>query len=268
MQHKMVSGWSVAHRTAFILLLFSTSGVARADLQWSQKELNLAAEPGVTKIDGAFIFQNDGDHKVTITSVKPSCGCTTAELSQESYGPGQAGTIKVSFTVGDRVGSQVKKVVVRTDDPDQPVTTLTLRVDLMPRFELTPKLLMWKADEPREPKTVTLTVHGERPQSVEEASLLAPDADAAPESEATPASGLGVELKEVEAGRAYEVTVTPPSDAGDVRQMVYLRPKREPGQAEDAAATKAEQTLRFLVRVIGPPDKAPTQEAASAVPAE
>ena len=90
------------------------------------------------RVERGFGFRNEGEAAVTVTSVESSCGCTTAELAQTVYAPGEAGRIDVTFELGDRNGRQIKQVVVRTDDPATPVTTLTLDVTIPRPVELSP----------------------------------------------------------------------------------------------------------------------------------
>ena len=106
-------------------------------MAWDQRQFELRTEPGAERVERSFGFRNDGGAAVMVTSVESSCGCTTAELAQTVYGPGEAGRIDVTFELGDRKGRQIKKVV-RTDDPATPVTTLTLDVTIPRPVELTP----------------------------------------------------------------------------------------------------------------------------------
>lgn len=217
--------------------MVSIPGVAWGQVTWDTKALDLPMSPGLTDLEGMFAFTNEGEGDVTITSVKTSCGCTTAALEQKTYGPGESGQIEVTFNVGDRVGPQVKKVVVRTDDPATPVTTLTLRTTIPKWVELKPRLLMWKADEPLEAKTVEVTFHDVEPVVLTQAE--------------TDAAGLALEVEELEEGRRYVVTVRPERvEASDeLRLLVHLKIESDE-QSEDAKLLeKRAEMLRFLVRV-------------------
>ena len=51
---------------------------------------------------------NEGQTAVTNESLKPSCGCTTAELEKKTYAPGEKGEVRARFDIGQRVGVQSK----------------------------------------------------------------------------------------------------------------------------------------------------------------
>jgi len=230
-----MNGFSLLFST--LLLAGLLAGPSSAEVTWTNKNLDLEMSPGAMELRGAFTFTNDGEAYVTITSVKPSCGCTTTALEKKVYGPGESGVIAVVFSVGDRVGKQVKKIVVRTDDPATPVTTLTLRADIPQWVELKPRLLMWKSDEALDAKTVEVTFHDAEPVVLKEA--------------VAEEGGLSLAVKELEAGRRYAVTVQPEMDAvtAEVRALVNL--KLEGGDAEQNVflAHQRREMLRFLVRV-------------------
>lgn len=234
---------------------------ASAELVWSQREVRLAATAGTDEpLEAAYGFTNTGDQPVTVTSVKPSCGCTTAALEKTTYAPGEAGAIEVLFEMEERTGEQVKQIVVRTDAPASPVTTLTLRVDITEPVRLSPQLLLWAAGEPRGPKQLTLiAAAGHRIATPEVAGdtgsvvvEILPDAEA-------PAGGEGVEdasaipaetepagLHDASAKpQRFRVQVTPPGDGGGHRALVRLRLTGERG--EELPERK------FLVRVLPDP---------------
>ncbi len=139
--------------------LFAATASVQAQVSWDQRQVELRTEPGAERIERSFAFMNQSERMLTIRSVKSSCGCTTTKLDKTAYAPGESGQIGVTFTLGDRKGPQVKKVVVRTDDPQTPVTTLTLNVEIPKLVEFSPRLLLWRADEPREAKTLDVQLN-------------------------------------------------------------------------------------------------------------
>lgn len=220
-----------------VVLMVGLAGVASGQVSWDTKTLDLEMSPGLTDLEGEFIFTNKGEAEVTITSVTTSCGCTTAALEQKTYGPGESGQIEVAFQVGDRVGKQIKKIVVRTDDPATPVTTLTLRATIPKWVELKPRLLIWRPDEPLEAKTVEVTFHDVEPVVLAEVE--------------TETAGLAFEVQELEEGRRYAVTVRPELvDAWEeMRSLVHLKIEGDEEAEDDKLLKKRAEMLRFLVRV-------------------
>jgi len=275
------------HNSFFYILfvLFLNCGLpAEAVVSWTERELKLQAEPGAEKISGVFTFTNQGEQDVTITSVRPSCGCTVAKLGKSQYAPGESGSIEATFKFGDRVGHQTKKIVVRTDDPESPVTTLTLRVDVPKLIEVSPRLLRWDADEGREAKTVDVKLHKARP-----VVISAVESDRA---------GIEFQIEEIEVGRHYRITVRPTGLNANIRAVVTLLAESEPpstpaeaiegGEGSPATAPATPSTpnadkpktmkipgATFLVRVTAPtppegasPQDAPAPAAAPDEPAQ
>lgn len=68
--------------------------------------------------DGTRFFNvtNTGDKPLIISNVKPSCGCTTPEFSQDPILPGKSAKIKVGYNTAG-VGSFNKMIEVFSNDP-------------------------------------------------------------------------------------------------------------------------------------------------------
>jgi len=77
-----------------------------------------------------FRFINQGGQDLRIESVKTSCGCTAAVISADVTSPGQEGTISATFDTTHFSGEKAKGVTVYSNDPQQPVTTLTLQGEI------------------------------------------------------------------------------------------------------------------------------------------
>jgi len=67
-----------------------------------------------------FEFTNNGDTPLTISNVKPSCGCTAANYSTGSVLPGQKGFVEATYNAATP-GVFSKSVTVRFGDEFQPV---------------------------------------------------------------------------------------------------------------------------------------------------
>jgi hypothetical protein len=93
------------------------------------------------QVNHLFHFTNQGNRDLRIEAVKTSCGCTAAVLSSEVIPPGQEGTISATFDTGKFFGERVKTVSVHTNDPLQPVTTLTLQGEIAVEVAVEPAQL-------------------------------------------------------------------------------------------------------------------------------
>lgn len=77
-----------------------------------------------------FRFTNQGGQELRIESVKTSCGCTAAAISEDVIPPGKEGTISATFDTTHFSGEKAKGITVYSNDPVQPVATLTLQGEI------------------------------------------------------------------------------------------------------------------------------------------
>jgi hypothetical protein len=84
-----------------------------------------SAERGTT-VEHTFALRNVGDAPLTITSVRPSCGCTVAELASNTIQPNEQSELKLSLSLADREGPQHKTVLIQSNDPRQPALQLAM----------------------------------------------------------------------------------------------------------------------------------------------
>ena len=141
----------------YILLLSNLS----AELKFESKEKEIELEFGIKKVKTSFQFTNVGNSEIEITKVKPSCGCTVAELDKTIYKAGEKGLIPVEIEVkpGKDHGRVSRLLNIVTKDN---ISNHTLKVNLVipKKFEY-PRYVMWKVSEPKEKKEFTLKVLNE-----------------------------------------------------------------------------------------------------------
>ncbi len=177
-----------------VFLFISVIGLCRAQAQlsWESDVLDLDALPNDRKVSGNFVFTNESDKTITISSVKTSCGCTTAALEKMTYGSGESGKILASLNVS-RTGVTEKKIYVRYGEGDDSVKQLTIRANVPELITMTPTHLVWRRDEKKDAKSITVKVKADYPINV--LTVASKNAD------------FSVKLGTVRAGRKYEVVV-------------------------------------------------------------
>ncbi len=79
------------------------------------------------KIEHEFIVKNSGDGLLLINSVKTTCGCTVAQPEKKELQPNESTKIKATLTLANRQGPQTKNITVESNDPENPVLTLTIK---------------------------------------------------------------------------------------------------------------------------------------------
>ncbi len=199
-------------RFAAVLLLLAgwclSPARADAELTWANRVAELKADARTTTLEAKFHFTNTGRQSVDVRQIESSCGCTTAELTQRHYAPGESGDIVARYTVGDHVGLQTKTIAVFTSDRENP-TTLTLSVRIPEVLHIAPPYVVWKHAENRASKTITL----EQVQDVPIEDITVQSSNA----------GIGVELQTLVKGRKYRLDVFPAQTAETTFATLTIR---------------------------------------------
>ncbi len=196
MNHFCVSRWLARLFIGAWLLPCFCAGA----MNWDAQRIELTAKLADKQAVGVFRFVNAGNTTITITSVKSDCGCTTADLSKQTYAPGEAGEIKAVFTFEGRVGQQDKTIQVTTDDePTKPVT-LMLRVNILEPLTCAPRLLLWRIGDDESEKEAVIASKGAN-------WIVTLD------FKATPAAAVVARLETLDAGKKYRLLVQPASTA-------------------------------------------------------
>lgn len=192
-----------------LLLFLCLVAPAFAQLKWDQPKQNLSPSPGEKVVTAKFRFTNVGPSPITIVDIRPSCGCTTATLAKKKYAPGESGEIEAKLNFAGHVGHQEKWIYVTTNVPGSEPALLSLAVDIPPEVTIQPEFVMWRVGDPLEPKTMRVVIPEGIPTRV-----IAAQAD-------NPT--MLVQLREVQAGKEWEVKVTPTSTREAVKAVVTIQ---------------------------------------------
>jgi hypothetical protein len=122
--------------------------------------------------DCVFKLENDGDADLHISEVKPGCGCTVAEITNEVLPPGGTSEIKATFRSGNYRNKISKTITVFSDDPRQPQARLTISGTIKVPVDLQPSFVVVSRGRPdsvetREIKIVPFDPKGFRVLSIE-----------------------------------------------------------------------------------------------------
>ena len=140
----------------FAVVAFVLTDAAVAELTWDRTRAEFAAAAGDPEVIALYRYKNTGTQPVSITSVRTSCQCTTAEPSISVIGPGQEGVLRTVFDVADRLGQQEKTITVSTDDPAGKPTELVLRVNIAEIVTAQPRAVVWHVGEALAEKNIVL----------------------------------------------------------------------------------------------------------------
>jgi hypothetical protein len=146
--------------------------------------------------EGEFTIRNAGTAPLTLET-KSSCGCTVVSKPKPRLEPGETTTFKISYTT-TRAGTANKSVYLTTNDPEQRSVTIKVVGTVRALVAATPsdRIAFHNLDiDSVESKTVRLETKHDQPLPLK----LRPDQNF---------ESFVVELKEIEAGRVYDLTVT------------------------------------------------------------
>jgi hypothetical protein len=189
-----------------LLVLTSIAATARAELKWEQTLIESHPPFGARQAVAHFKYQNIGKTPFHINSVHPSCGCTAAELVKNTVSPAESGDITVTFTIGDRTGTQVRDVTVKSSDPDHgsAITKLLLKAVIAAPIEIQPALVYWNTGEEPKPKTIMVKATA---GSVRSISLTVSDPDFRARFDRVGDSQFKITVQPVETTKAARATI-------------------------------------------------------------
>lgn len=83
------------------------------------------------KVSAKYKVSNAGQAFLNITHINPSCGCTSTMLGKWSLAPGESSELEAAFDPKGNRGIVRKSIQVTSNDPKNPVVTLTLEADVV-----------------------------------------------------------------------------------------------------------------------------------------
>jgi hypothetical protein len=79
-------------------------------------------------------LQNKGTQPLVIKSVRGSCGCTVANVGEDTVPPGESTQLRVTYdpTYNNDAGKQItRQVLIETNDPAAPTVEFTIRANVL-----------------------------------------------------------------------------------------------------------------------------------------
>ena len=138
-----------SHVEKVILTTIATDQTQLLDNSTALFDFGTVSEGAVTPIVHLFYLRNDCRQPITLTSLKPSCGCTTAVINNMGSRtlpvdiiPGQVVEIQVSINATYLSNGRTDKAVfIYTKGQSQPSATLNMEGDIVPFSAFFPTIL-------------------------------------------------------------------------------------------------------------------------------
>ncbi len=110
-------------------------------IQFDQTVCDFGKTSQVETVSGVFKFKNVGDGILKLEPPKPSCGCMVAELKPDTLKPGETGELPFSLHLGQVKAQLDKRITVKSNDPQTPEVSLTIKVAYTPLYDINPMTL-------------------------------------------------------------------------------------------------------------------------------
>jgi hypothetical protein len=187
-------------------------------------------------VEHTFTIKNEGDLTLVLSRVRPSCGCTVANLSRDEVPPGEEAQLSTRLSLKGRSGRQRKNIRVESNDPETPNLMLYLEGSAVNNIEIKPRHIYF--------------------------GQLSQDAVATSVVEVTSLKPL--EIKAASSTVDYfEVILDPLQDGGGYRVSVVTKPPLAQGSSQGEIRLERGQgealTIPASVMVVGPLAVAPSE---------
>jgi hypothetical protein len=182
---------------AFAVLLSAPLFPASGGVKFEKERLDLKANPEDSTLVAEFPFTNESKEPLRIMELRTSCGCLSAVADKDEYAAGDKGTIIATFDLGRFTGEEEKAINVRTSEKENAEYRLVVGVEIPEVFVVEPDLLEWEVGEEAKTKSFRIKVPHKDPIHI---ITIAPSRE-----------NFQYELIENEAGRDYEIKLTPVS---------------------------------------------------------
>lgn len=200
-------------KTAIALWLALLAFSQAAELKFEELTKKVDAPADAKTVNAEFKFTNKSDEAVTISKSDPGCSCLKVEISggKLKYAPGESGTVRLTFDLGNFSGT-VDKVVglwLNDDQSTTPTMKLTASIHIPELVFLEPaKTLSWNVGDKSSPQTIKIRMAEGQTIHVTGVKSSSPN--------------FVCELKTVEDGKKYELVVTPQDLSTSAMSVIRL----------------------------------------------
>lgn len=164
-----------------------------------------------TTADFDFKFKNEGTEAVVIENLKPSCDCLKLSIQGGMMiAPGKEGVIRATMDTAALTGIVDKPfaVFLKGDPAGKPSQVLTVHAKIPELVSIEPKAVTWDIGGDAAPKKVTVTMNHSSPIKI--ISVTGANAQ------------FKQELKTIEEGKKYEITITPAAVAAHATGVIRV----------------------------------------------
>lgn len=127
-----IAAWAVVG--VAVLVAACAGGAPDIQLDTTQMELGPVVNGELRSFEVSL--SNAGQRDLVIEAVSTSCGCTSAQVTPTTLGPGEQGVLSVTFDSGahgpEELGPVMRQVFIASNDPNQPEVEFRFTADILP----------------------------------------------------------------------------------------------------------------------------------------
>lgn len=123
--------------TAFMLSIAALSASAQSKIEVVGGDTYNWGVVAPGDLKATIVVKNVGSDVLTISSVRPSCGCTTSPIDRNRLEPGESGNISVTLRASGS-GPVHKVITINSDAPGDTVHMVQLTADIHPQITFEP----------------------------------------------------------------------------------------------------------------------------------
>lgn len=113
------------------------------DIACDEQEFFFGSVSNTETVEHEFIISNEGTAPLHISGVKTDCGCLAARPENNTLAPGESTPLQIKFSLRGRSGPQFRRIIVKSNDPDQPHLILTMTGETIAPLEVIPEQIFW-----------------------------------------------------------------------------------------------------------------------------
>lgn len=184
----------------------------RAELKFETPVIDVDAKLDAATLVREYKFTNTGTKPIKITQADAGCSCLAVEVAagKFTYAPGESGTLRATFEIGNFQGTVEKPILIwlEGDRDEAPSGKVTLRVHIPVIIALEPKTLKWDLGGSAEMKSIDVKMDYKNPIKVT--------------SVTTSNENFIAKIVTIEEGKHYKMEVTPRSTAAGGMSIVRI----------------------------------------------
>ena len=208
MRYTRIALLTVAALVVGTIVATAQEGASGPKLTVPERTMDFGTVPQGEVLTANFKLVNEGTKVLQVKGVRPTCGCTVAEFDHEIQ-PDKEGWVKAKLDTTGFAGPISKSILIVTDDPTTPTSSVIIKADVKPYLEALPRPLLRFNAIQGETSSQTVTVVADQPDAFKVTGV---------ESDAPFVSGAVRKLGKDELIRGkhddqYEVTVNLAPDA-------------------------------------------------------